>query len=254
MKLTSLVLQRLALVAVAAFSLTSAKATQVPAYNPGDLLLGFYDYSGSNVYDYLVDLGPITNFNFANPFVILSSTSHMGADLQTVFNTTWYTSGNIYFGLAVSYPLTAQVYVSNPNDGTPWTESPAQGTPAASIGGAGNAYSLSTQGSTILDPRGLEQADSSNNSWYSDASTGFGNFNGAGGDNTISDVITNSIEFDRVNVGPDGTPGTDLGSFSIDSSGDLSFIPFVSIPEPSTFAILGIGALTLAAAKRRRRS
>ena len=236
--------------ALAATAASSAKASQVPQYNNGDLLLGFYDYSGGVTNDYVVDLGPISGFNLSSNFTLSLGLS---TDLAHVFGSNWDTSGNIYFGLAASYPLTAQVFASNPNAGTPWTEAPAQGTPASQVADIGNAYSLSTQANGETYSAGLQQADSSNNSWQSVASNGLQNFYGGLGDGAISDVVTNSLEFDQVNVGSNGTPGTDLGSFSVSSAGNVSFTT-AAVPEPSTFAAVGLGIAVLAVARRRRRS
>jgi len=259
MKKSSLI-PSLAIASFAMFGTVSARASQVPQYNPLDLLLGFYDFSGTVTNDYLVDLGPIANFNFNQNFVILSSTSKMGTDLTAIFptvsGTTWFTSGHIYFGLAAATTANFQVYATDPLGNDPWTREAVQSQPEGAVFNMGNqGYSLATQ--TIeQDPRGLEQADSATDSWDDLAGTFNGTgglngfYNGANGDQYISDVVTNDLPFDQINQG--SGPSTDLGFFSLDSAGDLSFTS-AAVPEPSTYAAIGVGAVILLTFRRRRR-
>ena len=269
------ILTRFLVLAAALVAVASAKATpatNVPQYKDGDLLIGFYDASLSgteatvNTNDYLVDLGPIksgTNggFDFHTSFVISTGTSHMGADLTHVFGTSWYTGGNVVFGLAISFPLTAQVFVTDPNFGNAdaFREAANQSGPAQAVANIGGAYSGSGQSNSETDPRGLQQSDGSTNSWASVAGmgNGLGSYFGSNGDNNISDVASTSgaatnLEFMQLDqTSPSGHAGTALGYFTLDSAGDLSFTT-ASIPEPSTYAAVAMGAGVLLFGRRRR--
>jgi hypothetical protein len=150
------------------------------------------------------------------------------------------------------------MYASNPNDisgdNVPWTEGAHQGTPADNLADIGGAYGNFTQSDSEQDPRGLAQADAADNSWESIASGGLQQYGGSGGDGAISDFVTNTLSFDEINQTASGSaPSTDLGFFSLDSAGDLSFTT-AAVPEPSTYAAIGAGAVILAALRRRRRS
>ena len=232
--------------AVAAIAATSAKASQVPRYNNGDLLLGFYDTTGTITNDYIVDLGPISGFNFNTNFTLSLG---LNTDLTNVFGSSWSTSSNIVYGLVSGDPLSSLIYASNPNT-TPWTESANQGDYVTAIANTGAAYGLQTQANGETYAAGLEQSASGSTSWASESSQGFGNYFGGAGDGAISDITSNSIAFDKVVAGAEGAPSSDLGSFSLSSAGDVSFTT-AAVPEPSTFAAIGLGAAVLAFARRR---
>jgi len=232
--------------AAAAVLATSVKASQVPQYNQGDLLLGFYDTTGTVTNDYLLDLGPVANDNFSSNFTLVTG---LGTDLTTVFGSNWFTSGNIDYGFASSNTNGGfQVFASDPAGNSPWLRQSVQSSAAQAVFNVGSQYSLASQTHGETNPDGLLQADGATNSWDSAASSGLdGNYFGAGGDGFISDVVSNGIYFDEINEGSGNS--TVLGSFAINSNGDVNF---TAVPEPSTFAALGLGAAVLAFARRRR--
>ena len=228
-------------------ALSSASATSVRQYLNGDLLLGFYDTTGASTNDYLIDLGPIANFNLNANFTLSLGLS---SDLVTTFGSTWRTSGNIDFALAAAFPSTGQVFVSNPNIGSPWPEGAAQGSITQTAASIGGAYGNQLQGHGEVIANGLIQLTSVTNSWQS-LQPGFGNnFFNNGGDGGIADIVTNPLEFDRVNQVSNGT-GSNLGTFTLDSSGNLLYAT-AAVPEPSTVSAFILGASVLAFALRRR--
>ena len=64
---------------------------------------------------------------------------------------------------------------------------------------------------------------------------------------------TNSV-LDLYELKPqNGGTGVDLGSFSLTSGGDLDFTSAAAVPEPSTYATIGIGAAFLVLFRRNRK-
>ena len=237
--------------ALASAASNSAQASNVPQYNPGDLLLGFYSKDSSVTNDYIVDLGPVSNFNFTQAFTLSGATTHLATDLSSTFGSNWYGLTTLYYGLNAGDAANDFVYTSNPN-ATPFRDKVDEGTAESTSVNVGNNYSNQTQTHSEQDPNGYVQATSANSSYKSAAPT-FGGWSGTAGDNGIDGLTNTSLQFDYLPAG-DTALGTNEGTFSLDSAGDLKFAPPAAIPEPSTFAAIGMGAVILLAARRRRSS
>lgn len=251
MKLTPTIKRGLLAVALAVTA--TAHATNVPQYNTGDLLLGFYETGFAK--DYVVDLGNVST-DIASSFTLLNTNTHLAADLAAVFGPNWYTNGLLYWGMAASNTVSKEIWASNPN-ATPWTGDSAQGVGAQDVATMGGAYGNAPQNNGELYSKGLVQTASDSGSWVSLASPNAGNnnlsldtFGGSSGDLGINDLVTNSIRFEDVKA-VNNKPGADTGSFAINSTGDLSFTS-TAVPEPSTFAAIAGGAALLTLARRHR--
>jgi len=254
----------LAGVAGMAFLAQSGQASTL-TYTSGDLLVGFTDSSDSN--DYVIDLGSASTFINATGTLSLGN---IGADLTAVFGSGWATDGSVNWSLAGTTYNTGGAglgtYVnflsqaeSTPGTAkTPWAglatggrNNLASKIAAASGVSAGSGYGGQIGNAT--NPAGLIQSATALNSWTTDMANGFtsghtitGNFaNGAAG--TVLDV-------DQMSTSTNGT-GTDLGTLTIDSSGNLTFTSANAAPEPSTYALLGLsGLLVLAFRSRMKRA
>jgi hypothetical protein len=272
------------LAAAGAVFLAPHARSQDVTYTPGDLLLGFQKPSATN--DYVVDLGPATEF-------ITLSESPGTTNLTTSLGL-----GNIAADLS-----------SNSGFGSTWFNTSAFGTNVqwGIFGAIGNFGALSLQPDTIFLTRaettpGTQSSAPSefNSSTQGDVLTGFNPFSQEGFNNqvetansTVATFITASAgdswstnnpsnqafglnygieqsnsasnpyvgatnsELNLYELVPTDEGGTgtakDLGNLTLDSSGDLEFTS-AAVPEPSTYATIGVGAILLLLFGRNRKA
>ena len=202
----------------------------------GDLILGFESTGGGGSTNLLVDLGQATNLVNMTGF-------NLGGDLTTVFGSNWATT--VSYGL---YSVTSNktIYASGPASAT-------SGYPLESGGTAGTqkndfANLLSTfnaDGFTQISgcSYGVGEGVSELYSWgsFTPANGAFNNANYGNIDIPIGQTA-------KIFVHPTSTSGgngTYVQKFFVGTTGDV-------VPEPSTYALLGVGALLLVVFYRRR--
>jgi hypothetical protein len=245
--------------------LARASEPVVPV-SSGDLILGF-QLSGDN--DVEVDLGPYTNFlNATTPFNISfgvipadqtgagSTVTNLNADLTAVFGSGWASNSGLQWGI-VGHNSVTDIFLTQDAATISLPQDPGNtnGTSYAStiqslINGLGGDFSTtnSTEAASVT-------AGSSNawDTFLPGSSSAFGT--GVDVEQLPGDGATGSTLslFELYNNGTrngDHLAAADIGSFSLDGSGDLTFTP-ASVPEPSTWASLIGGTLFLSFFRRR---
>ncbi len=271
-------------------SATSAMA-QNPNYAPGDVVLYFQQFGGSNTV--ALNLGAGTTFRDATANILnIANIGSLLADNTTGFGSSWYDQSNLYMGAAgvrSNSPITTTqvngdgsrtIYVSQ-NRNVLGTEGSA-----GSIGLSGFSNTDMTTGSngiialtnrlettsltsTLVEGTSASVIDDQNPFLGQNPGTAFGIFPGGvqtkfgtGSFGTFGGVAAEAaVDLYRIlAAAPSGTvesgplrTGQFQGTFVIDQAGAVSFIVApVAVPEPTTMvATLVIGCA--AAAMRRRR-
>ena len=272
-------------VALIALTITTSlsKAQSAVTYAQGDFLLGFRATGGtgaaSNV---LVDIGPGSSFlNSGTP--VTFNLSNLGTTLNGVFGSNWNTRADVFWSVAGADAVSnSTIYITAPepvggDEATPWTglgTSSQTGvkTKINTEGGLPNTsgYNFYT-GNT--NPFGAGPAviegQTDNNSYGSYMPGGTtsnsgpapgisyaqfsptieGNF--ANGTSGVTLDLTKLTSATVV-----GTPGLDLGDFTISNNGILTWTPdsFEAIPEPSTYSLIILAFLGGALLHLRRRN
>ena len=247
----------------------AASANAAMTYNAGDLILGFG--SASSTYSYEIDLGSYTKLT--SSFTYQVSTS----DLATAFGTSWTTwDGTISFGVIGAGSSSTSVIGSGATQkaaGTTWVTDTAtpnylrgatnQKTAATQIitvtggqTGAGSNGAYTTGVASSNDSKAtLISVSSGDNSFF----TRFvGSPNATYGSTAVSSLASGQSsvsmnEYEMTGSLSSGynVPASPIGTFSLSNTGTLSY---QAVPEPSTYAMLGLGGLGLLGMIRRRRA
>jgi hypothetical protein len=258
MKLPSLKLAALAIAGLAVFS-PSAKAATVTT-SVGDLILGVYQTNGVPAdgagKSYEVDLGSFTSFPSTASNVNLSSLVSI-TDLDAIFGgsaglatTDWFVVGTQGTG-TLSYPGGA-----TPAQNTVFITDSASSAPvgADASGGALGAGPASQIGGLQAN---LDVTPFSSNSpaaaEFSVAVPANGPQFGLNADIITQTAFAGSDSFYELSPNGHSSTGivTPLGSFDFVGGTTFTFNP-VAAPEPSTYALMGLGALLLVITARRR--
>lgn len=248
----------LASVLVAAALGELAAGAQTFTYHPGDLLAAFRK-TGSP--DLIIDLGSISNYQV--PYQ--NSTFNLGTDLTTTFGG----SGGIYWSVFAfdgngTYAPVNTLFMSDPRANVNLQNTPPttgtfsqQNLVTGQLGAIADA--LSATYGTIIDnqviqlPSGLGATSGGDPASYTTALGSSLDFNGTYGQNfenlssasaaTVSDLF-------QENPSPLHNPGSGafLGAFTL--SADGTSISFSAVPEPSTWAMIGTGLVSLVAFRR----
>jgi hypothetical protein len=260
----------------------SVRAQDV-TYTAGDLLLGFEKPGSTN--DYVVDLGPATEFvtlsespgttdlttflSLGNIAADLASSSGFGSNWATTAafgsNLQWGVFGAIgNFGALGLQPDTIFLTQAEPIPGTRSTaptelNSSTQGdvlTGFNSFSQNGFNNETDTANSTVATFITAASGDSWSINNPSNQAFGLGyGIEQSQSDSSAFVGPTNS-ELDLYELVPTDEGGTghatDLGSLTLDSSGNLDFNS-AAVPEPSTYAAIGIGAVFLLLFRRTRK-
>ena len=234
--------------AVACVAAATANAATT-SYNDGDLLLGVR-MNGSTV-DYLVDLGNVSNFDFTKSFTF--STTGIGADLAANFGSDWYTNSNVKWSVigTVSYDENTGemniLYTTNPSS-TAFTPSGSQSDTTSLILSMGTYFNNKT--STTNNANGVVQTVAASEWTYANSQSVGSHAAGISLATWDSNEATpsNSLSFDLLHEGQ--ITGNALGSIALDNNGTVTF---EAVPEPSTYAMVCIGALGMARILRRRK-
>lgn len=266
MKVTQLAFSALLAFAGAALFQQPAQAQMVPFPSDGDIFMGFHSTSAN---EYLVDLGSYSMF--ANqPAGYHLSIGNFNADLTTALGANWATDPTVQWGGAGTLDATNQLFATRaePTKGTfaiPWERHST-----SSQSGSGSYIDTMAFGDyagqtpTANNPRGVIHS-TGGLSWASYQLNG-ANSMGASF-NTWNPTIEAPVfaggsgipntRLDFFQIDPDNTgknpPSTYIGSFDIDSAGNVSYDVFAAVPEPSTYATFIAGAALLIVSLRFRR-
>jgi hypothetical protein len=261
----------LALLALAGFGLFANSAKAVDAtYSVGDLFIGFHKTGGAQ--NYLINIGQASQYRDAvSGFSLMSAGplldgSVIATELVSIFGSNWFTSGTFTWGVlgaTSSGDANGTIYVSRPETvfgtaGTPYLRT-ASATALATqtqVNNIGNWYD--TSGTTSAAGAGQIQTAADEFSWASVAANnsapiGQGQYLGFN-DTFALGAANTQLDLFRMLPGSSGSPGTFEGTFTIEATNSSVNILFntLPVPEPSSAALLGLGAL--AAFARRRRS
>jgi hypothetical protein len=255
--------------ALAAGHTARAVEPNVP-YSSGNLILGF-QLSGDN--DLEVNLGPYSSFTSAtSPFNVSfgvipadqtgagTTVSSLAADLSATYGSGWASSSLLGWGVVGDTPngagYTTFLTIDSHNPTIPSRYSNSQSSEVdSSISSLGGGLGTSPSTVNSTEVASITVGSSNPNSW-SEFTPG-SNFTGSGlpveqsfGADTATTSTLNL--FENVPNGRNGGGGsaTDVGAFTLNSSGDLTFTP-ASVPEPSTWFSMVLGALSLVFVRRR---
>jgi hypothetical protein len=262
-----------------ALAIVLGTSAHAQTYNTGDVLLGFEQSGSAN--DYEVDLGAFTQFADATSPVTLQLSV---TDLNTAFGSTWSSnstsvsdpdlvqwgaigSGALHGVTTVgSTSLAADTLFYTVGEVTPGTQSTpptehsstSQGTTVTQLvnatTGSGGFTSGTLTGNGTLQAI-IQSATATNSYAYeinskSDFEIGSdiqqptsGSFTGP------TDSVLDLYQLNPVN----GGTASYLGDFSLSSGGTLTFDP-AAVPEPSTYALMGVGAMFLIWNLRRKKA
>lgn len=263
------------LIISAAFALASAALVGTSAsaavFNDGDLLLNFRLSNSTSSPDLEIDLGAASSFSFTQNNNVFST---LGNDLGTVFGTNWNQNTNLVYSL-VSYNSTSgNFYVSDPGNSTNlstsiaanagkvdglYSESSALTGDTALGSGAYKIVLSQTSPSSVNDP--FQYTDVLLNVNSDNGPTPYGatnqydflTFNSEQNVTKTGTAMNSSLDLYEMTPGAGGrnpvpATSTDLGTFTLESNGTLVY---GVVPEPSTYALFGLGAVALLFARRR---
>jgi len=267
MKLKSLKLAALALASLAA--LAQSASAQTISTNTGDLILGVYQTNSSapgygNSYE--VDLGSFTGFASSVSNLSLASKVSI-TDLDTIFGgsaglaqTSWFvvgtqSTGTLSFAGANSggqTPNANAVLITDSAANAPVGSDASGNTlgagPAGNIGslqaGLGGVAPYSSNSSVAADFASATPANAPQFSLNADINT--------------KEAFSSTGLFYELNPAPAGRNSgslagtvTQIGDFAFVNGTTFTYNP-VAAPEPSTYALMGLGALLLVITARRR--
>ncbi|MDR3459132.1 MAG: PEP-CTERM sorting domain-containing protein [Verrucomicrobiae bacterium] len=241
--------------AIAALVLYGVAAqAQTYSYQSGDLLAAFRSSSGAN--DVIVDLGTAANFQ--------SGSYSLSQDLSPVLNNAFGTTSGLYWSVFGYVNTTGSalganntLFVTDPrsdittaNDPNSSLTSSGQGQVVSKMtaiaNGASSSYAIVYGNQQVEVSKTLNIGG--NPVSYTVGVGSLGDFHGtwAPAVENISTGGTTTSDLFQQDPGA-ANNGTYLGAFSM-NGGVLSFSP---VPEPSTWMMLGSGALALLALRRR---
>jgi hypothetical protein len=255
MKITSII--KAALVAAAFYG--AVASAQTYTYNPGDLLAAFRQ-TGSP--DLIVDLGSVSQFqqpNGTSPVNLTGVSSALASTYGSLNGLYW--SVFTYVGTTSSLGSANTLWLSDPrsdvNIQTAAPRSASFNSQGYVIGEMSAIVDATKSGfATIIADQAVQLSSGLNEGGdpisYTVGVGTYGDFNGTlrGTVENYTGVsfVSGSSVSDLYQQNP-GTAnlGTYLGDFSLESSGSFTFNP---VPEPSTWAMLGAGMMTLFAIRR----
>ena len=232
-------------IASASLMMLGAHAAPVTA-SPGDVFLAFEDTVQNK--NYLVDLGPGSNLS--------SFTSlNIGSDLATVFGGSWSTDVNLYYGVYGINSGKTQAWgsVLTGNNALPYKASGALGSALSGYSALANNFNaeLPTQGLSqgvyFNVGSGLDQGTATwtGNHPTASGTAAFGTYNAS-----LEAAVSLNQTLDVYKLAPSPVAAIfsalNNNALGINSSGLVQVVP-----EPSTYALAGLGALLLVIAYRR---
>ena len=216
----------------------SPQAHAANPYTPGDLFLGFRASGGQGAtQDYLVNIGPASNYTAPGSSFTLPSIGSVGADLTSIFGSNWRTRTDLFWSISggslgadpvnTLYATRARTAAGVPI--TPW-----QGRSNSSQSFTDSKFDTLAEAYKNADPvtagHGLQQAVSSTNSYASFQPGGTAiNANGisfASFNPTIESAVANSAGLELFRLVPVlGLNGASQGVFTIDAGGTVTYVP-----------------------------
>jgi hypothetical protein len=254
-----------ALVAMAgAFATQSANAQYTAAAGGEDMILSFYDTASSTDNIVQVDLGQVSLFTGATPTGI---SINLNTDLTNQFGSGWFSNSSLEWSVdgtnnsaGTENFLQDSIYISTPSSTAVGTKSFNQlGSIVTAISnlynpnGTAGANSPGVAANTdILAPSNAENFNSvSSGGTFSTGDTIVNFFNGSTSTMDL-DVLQPKSPVQTSTKASQGTVTVEPGLFTINSAGVVSF--GTAVPEPSTYALMLVGALLLAFQINRRKS
>jgi len=258
--------------AVLAFaSAVFAGTASAQNFQAGDLVLDFRASSGTGAgQDLEVNLGLGSSFNFSTSETVLSSTV-LNADLVAVYGTNWSSNATLVFSIVGANGSNGtganDIYISDPGNSSTVTAT----SPAATSGNAGQITPLYSETSgTAVGTNAYNVTETTlDGSTYRAVLTDYNNTHGTGpyAANygfvpfiTEQTVSTSGSSLDLYLQTPSishpsvvAATSTDEGTFTLGGNGALTFTAEggAVVPEPSTYALFGLGALVLVLMRRR---
>jgi len=225
----------------------------ISAPGASDLFLGVEDSSGTITKNLVVDLGN------ASTITTLQTTS-LSADLTTVFGSGYSANSSLVygvFGISGSTPIYSQastgVFGSGSDGQTAQNREFSYNSQATALGNfkseVAGAASASITGGGVTTV-GVYMSANDANSWTSFASGSksvFGNANWGG----LETSLGSALDMYNSPTGSESLNGNYLNyQINLSTAGSLSVIA-AAVPEPSSYALVGLGALLLIMAYRR---
>jgi len=278
--------RKIAILAVAGLSLVTmtAQAQLDTTFNYNDVLFGFRASSGNGTSTQLVfNLGSAQSFRDATANRV--NFANIGSSLSSTYDADWFNRTNLFAGFIAATNGTNSDNSGDTGVGSGVGQTDPNSTiyvsrSRTSVGTVGSAQGSTPGGTIALDPQAAGLAINSLGSTFNTNQSGgqaslptatangwatnvtasnaadFGTFNieaaFTSGNFTFGSAgtVERMWDFYRVpNFGETTGVGQFQGTFTINSSGDVSFI---AVPEPSTYALLGLGAIVGFIAYRRR--
>jgi hypothetical protein len=254
-------------------SLVVAGSAHAVTYSNGDLFLGFRATGGTgSSFDYLVDIGQASIYRDATSSFVLNNATginigNIGADLTAIFGSDWATRSDLFWGVVGTVspaigtdPINTE-YASKGETTfgtveTSWNRrsNSQQGSANTAIGLTGLAGAFVNYSSTANSTRAAQQGTGDANSWYSyvSQSTSFGgSYNSALEGSSLTGLGNSALDLFRMQSSSTANlPGTYLGKFTTDSSGNITFNT-AAVPEPSALTALAGGVALLGLMRRR---
>ncbi len=241
-----------AVLAIASMAAANASNT----FNVGDVLFGITNTSTKAV-TYNLDLGNISDLISlgagSTKTWTLSSSDLNSSILGTT--TAWNNNNKVYWGVAAEtadmmWATSTSSSVQNPGTDT---ISGAQNALGNVIIAYQNGTATANQGASSNVTGAVSVNINGSTDWYSETA------NGANlglettvirAESTTSSTSTLSLYSYDANAGT----ATKIGSFALTDDGTLTYTSLQAVPEPSTYAMLGIGGLAMIRVLRRRRT
>ena len=257
-------LKTLMLLALGTGAALLSQTAQAASHSDGDVFLGVRATGGigSNK-DYMINLGPASQFDPTATSVIKPALGSVGDDLKFLFGTSWATRTDVYWGVAgttgpspVGSVPAKTLYATNPQltpgtQSTPWIRNSTftQGGTTTLMEGMATTFD-SSPSTGLVATNAVSQDNPSASCWGSyqpgganagNANIAFGAFNPSIENTFTGGAATSFLDLYRVSPStptfPTGTPADYLGVLVLDGNGQLSFIPK---------AILGASSLAFA--------
>lgn len=237
----------------AAIALAAAVSANAANYNPGDLVLGVYDYSGTVSTALEFNLGAFTKYaNGGGQGLVLN----IADEMTSVFGAGWASNSNLHWGLAAE--ITAAARYSVVALGLPETtvgihNSSFSTVTISTVSNNVNPYTNTTFASlTTAVGDGYSIPASTTGSIKNYDAAAFGTNKGIVGKLTPNASGLTALDLFLFNGNGNNAsdPGIYENTFTIDTTtGDINVL---AVPEPSSYAMMAIGGLGLFRMFRRR--
>jgi hypothetical protein len=264
----AMTLLALAGIALASTAVNSAANT---TFSTDDLILGIRQDSTSGSQSpsaLLIDLGQASQFTAGNNISSVSLGSGFATLMTNTFGSGWATDGTVHWGIvgtsgvagASGNDTDPNILYATSTSSTAYTvgSDAAQGVTRSKITSMDSTFNNKTLATGTTN--GMLQALTASNGWgVNNTSTGnngtsFSSFSNMEANfSTGTPSTMNLYRMDDGGGTNTGNAGQTIGSFSFNSSGNLSFTANVAAaPEPARVAFLGLGLGALFLRRRRR--